>query len=53
MERAAPTQHVVKVVNMMRFYQWLEKAGLKESTEALIMAEQEQYKVGSATLQRT
>ena len=35
-------QQIDEVVDIKKTYQWLEKAGLKDSTEALIMAAQEQ-----------
>ncbi|KAF7652027.1 hypothetical protein LDENG_00102410 [Lucifuga dentata] len=35
-------QQIEGVADIMKSYQWLEKAGLKDSTEALIMAAQEQ-----------
>ncbi|KAF7640632.1 hypothetical protein LDENG_00028300 [Lucifuga dentata] len=34
--------HRQTVADITKSYQWLEKAGLKDSTEALIMAAQEQ-----------
>ncbi len=33
---------IEEVADIKKFYQWLEKAGLKDSTKALIMAAQEQ-----------
>ena len=33
-------QHIEKVANIKKKYQWLEKAGLRDSTELLILAAQ-------------
>ena len=35
-------RQIKEVADIRKSYQWLEKAGLKESTEALFMAAQEQ-----------
>ena len=35
-------RQIEEVADIKKSYQWLEKAGLKDSTEALIMAAQEQ-----------
>ena len=35
-------QQIDEVADIKKFYQWLEKAGLKDSMEALIMAAQDQ-----------
>ncbi len=41
-------RQIEEVADIEKFYQWLEKAGLKDSTEALIMAAQEQAECESA-----
>ena len=63
MEGQAPAWHVPttgeEVADIKESYQWLEKAGLKDSTQALIMAAQEQalstrsIEEGSTTPDRT
>ena len=44
MEGQGPAQHrqIEEVADIEKSYQWLDNAGLRDSTEALIMAAQEQ-----------
>jgi len=38
-------RHINEAADIEKSYQWLHRAGLKDSTEAVIMAAQEQFNI--------